>query len=109
MHKEVAKKSNKKRRDAVDTHNRKTYVRHINYGEGDFVLRGVLQTSADLSPHFVGPFRVLECRSDLIFFIKNLLTGKKEEVHGRRLKFFRNADFVVTQEIKDNLAYQADE
>ena len=32
-----------------------------------------------------------------------------EEVHGRRLKFFRNRDFNVTEKLRDHLLYQQDE
>ncbi len=47
----------------------------------------------------------MDCRSEYIFLIEDLITGKKEEAHGRRLKFFRNNNFDVSEELKDNLAY----
>lgn len=53
-----------------------------------------------------GPFRVTACQEQLIFEVENLLDGKKELVHGRRLKLFRNKDFEVSEDIKDHLAYQ---
>lgn len=30
-------------------------------------------------------------------------------MHGRRLKFFRNKDFEVTEEVRNHLAYQENE
>ena len=40
MHKDVSEASSQSRRAAVDSHNRKTGVRPINFSEGDFVLKG---------------------------------------------------------------------
>ena len=108
MHKEVSIRSSKKRQAAVESHNRKTNIRPINFSEGDYVLRGIVQRESSRKPSLKwhGPFRVVECRSNYIFVIENLLTSKREEVHGRRLKFFRNKDFMVTEELLDHLAYQ---
>ena len=58
---------------------------------------------------WVGPYRVVECRSDYIYLLEDLINGKKWEVHGRRLKFFRNKDYQVEEEVLNHLAYQAGE
>jgi len=108
MHKQVSEASAKKRQSAVNAHNRKTHVRPINFTEGDYVLRGILQSKTGRKPSLKwnGPFIVRECRSDYIFVIEDLVTGEREESHGRRLKFFRNASYNVTEELKHHLAYQ---
>lgn len=111
MHKEVASLSSKKRKSAVDSHNRRTHIRPINFTTGDYVLRGTALTRTGRKPslHWHGPFRVEECQSNYIFTIKDLLTGRTEEAHGRRLRFFRNSSFNVSEEIKNHLAYQKGE
>jgi len=111
MHKEVAALSEKKRQSSIDSYNRKVGVRSVNFSEGDFVLRGVLQRERGRKPslRWKGPHRVVECRSDYIFLIEDLLSSKKEEVHGRRLKFYRNKDFEVSEALKDHLSYQQNE
>lgn len=43
MHRDCAESSNKKRKASVDSHNRRTGVRKINFDVGDFVLKGLLQ------------------------------------------------------------------
>ena len=103
--------SNKKRKAAVDAHNRKTNIRPINFTNGDYVLRGTIQGKTGRKPSlkWYGPFRVVECRSNYIFVIEDLLTGEKEEAHGRRLRFFRNSVFNVTEELKHHLMYQKGE
>ena len=39
MHKDVSEASSQSRRAPVDSHNRKTAIRPINFSEGDFVLK----------------------------------------------------------------------
>ncbi len=111
MHKDVADKSSRKRKSAVESLNRKTNVRSINFTEGDFVLRGIKSNEQTKKPalKWLGPYRVVECRSDYVFVIESLLDGTKEESHGRRLKFFRNSDFNVTEELLNHLSYQKGE
>lgn len=43
MHKDVAERTGRNRRHAVASHNQRTNVPKINFNEGDYVLRGVLQ------------------------------------------------------------------
>ena len=80
MHKDVATRTDKRRKAAVESHNRKTNVRPINFEEGDFVLRGLIQhkRTRKLSLKWVGPFWILECRSDYILLFENLLNGKSK-------------------------------
>lgn len=111
MHKDVAKRADNKRTAATESHNRKTNVRSINFTEGDFVLRGVMQHERTRKPSlkWIGPYRIIECRSEYIFLVEDLVNGKKQEVHGRRLKFFRNKHFQVSEELVNHLAYQTGE
>ena len=37
------------------------------------------------------------------------MSGRKDEAHGRRLKFLRNKDFEVTEEVLQHLEYQEGE
>ena len=49
---------------------------------------------------------VIECRSEYLFVIDHLVFGRKGEAHGRRLKFFRNKDYEVTEEFLQHFEYQ---
>lgn len=111
MHQDVKLKASKRREAAVASHNRKTGVRPVNFTTGDFVLRGLLQRERGRKPalRWKEPYRVSDCRSEYIFQIEDLLSGKKSLAHGRRLKFFRNQDFDVSEEVLDHLAYQENE
>ena len=44
-----------------------------------------------------------------MFEIQNLLNQKTQLAHGRRLKFFRNSELNITEEIKEHLQYQDNE
>lgn len=111
MHKDVLQRLKKKRAAAISRHNRKTGVREINFDEGNFVLRGLLQQERGKKTALLwkGPYRVTACRSEFIFEFEDLLTRKKRDVHGRCLKFFRNKDFNVTEPVLNHLAYQENE
>ena len=111
MHKDVAHRAGKRRVAAIESHNRKTNVRPINFTEGYFVLRGFMQHERTRKPSlkWIGPYCVTECRSEYVFLVDDLVNGKKQEFHGRRLKFYRNKDFQVSQELLNHLSYQEGE
>ena len=75
------------------------------------MLRGMLRHERNRKPalRWMGPYRVVECRSNYIFLVEDLCSGKTQEVHGRRLKFFRNKDFEVDEEVLNHIAYQTGE
>lgn len=58
---------------------------------------------------WLGPYPAFEFPSKYIFLVESLLHGQKKELHGRRLTFFQNKSFDVTQELPDYLAYQQNE
>lgn len=111
MHKEVAEAASRKRESAVSSHFRKTNVQTVNFIEGDYVLRGLLPREKTRKPSlkWIGPYRVIECRSNYLFVIEDLISKQRTEVHGRRLKLFRNKSYNVTEDVMDHLKYQQGE
>jgi len=83
MHKDVAGRANKAREDRVRRHNAKTNVRECNFDQGDFVLKGVLlrEKGPKLSLRWKGPFRISEVKTDFLFQVEDLHTGKKSSAH----------------------------
>ena len=49
---------------------------------------------------------VTRCLSDYLFELKDLLSEKLEVVHGSRVRFFRNDQFNVTEQVTAQLQYQ---
>jgi hypothetical protein len=56
-----------------------------------------------------GPHRVTKCSSDYVFEVHDLRTGGTCEVHGTRLKFYRNKGLEEDNELQEYLAYQQGE
>lgn len=111
MHKEIKSASEKARETAIRSHNAKTGVKPINFDKGDYVLRGLLTRERGRKPslRWTGPYQVVDCKDSYVFQIQNLRKATMEFVHGRRLKFFRNSSFEVTEELSEHLDYQEGE
>lgn len=111
IHIDVAESSTQKRKQSVASHNRKTGVKAINFYISDFVLRGLLQRERGRKPSLRcnGPYQVFQCRSDYIFPIEDLMTGRKEEKYGLRLRFFSNKLYNVTEALREHLQYHHNE
>jgi hypothetical protein len=107
MHKHVDGLRSRANQLRVDAHNRKTHVRSVNFGVGDFVLRGVLARKRErkTSLRWTGPFEVVSCESNYIFIVRDLRTRATQAVHGTRLKFFRNSSFEVTDDVTEYLQF----
>jgi hypothetical protein len=56
-----------------------------------------------------GPHRVTKCSSDYVFEVQDLRTDGTSEVHGTRLKFYRNKGLEKDSELQEHLAYQQGE
>ena len=75
------------------------------------MLRGILKKNKTkkVGIHWRGPLRVVKVMSDFLFEVEDLRSAERSTVHGTRLKFFRNKDFEVTEEVKEYLAFQDEE
>ena len=89
MHKQVSKLTSASRRRQIRAHDRRTNVQEVNYSIGDFALiRKAKPGVHKISFAWVGPRRVISAKSALIFEVEDLLDGKKELVHARRLVLY---------------------
>ena len=79
MRREVVVISSAQRKRNVELYNRKTNVRSINLQVGEFVLvRKVRSSEHKLDFTWRGRRRVTECRSDSVYEVENLLSGRRE-------------------------------
>lgn len=51
----------------------------------------------------------MEGKLNYLLEVMNVVTNKRPIVHGRRLKFFFNKDYDVTEEVKEHFSYQEGE
>lgn len=91
LHKDVLQRIYSARQRSVEAHNRRTNVQPVNIYEGDFVLvRQVKPGAHKLAFRWIGPRRIFQARSELVFEVEDLLQGKREVVHSRRLLLYRS-------------------
>lgn len=90
MHKGVTDRTTLSRRKQVELHNRLTNIQPVNFSVGDFVLvRRATASAHKLGFKWIGPRRIREVKSELVFEVEDLLHGKTETVHARRLLLYR--------------------
>ena len=108
MHRRVTQTAQAKRATEIARHNKATNVTNINFDVGDFVLIGCPQPQKvnKLTVTWTGPARVLGFTTPLVANIQNLVTGKVNNIHVSRLKFYNSATLDVTEELKEHLTYQ---
>lgn len=86
MHKEVAGRSEHRRTRAQKLHNARTGVTPVNFRVGDFVLvRSNQKRSHKLDSQWIGPKRVVEVMSDLVFRVEELNSTRTETAHAQRM------------------------
>lgn len=71
-------------------HNQKTNVLPCNFQNGDYVLvRRATGGGHKLRYLWVGPFRIKGAKSTHVFEIEDLVRGKRELAHFRRMLLYR--------------------
>lgn len=86
MHGDIAGLGSKSRKRSISKHNEKTNVLAVNFKVGDWVLvsRARMATHK-LSFIWRGPYRIVECKSDLIYIVESMNRSHKETIHICRL------------------------
>ncbi|EGZ21544.1 hypothetical protein PHYSODRAFT_488387 [Phytophthora sojae] len=82
-------------------------ARVANFDVGDYVLRSrVDQKQNDkLLVTWIGPYQIVGA-DEHSFRVQHLVTGAESDVHASRLKFYADASFEVTEEIREHVAAQ---
>lgn len=108
MHRTVAVGNEKRRTQAQRRHNALTRVTPVNFAIGDYVMvRSTRGRQHKLSSRWVGPMRIVEARSDLVYEVENLTRTRNETVHAQRMLHYpaANAEDDVTEELKEHAAF----
>lgn len=111
MHRQEAEQASKRVEAACKAHNRQAGVLKVNIEAGDNVLRRKVDRNRgkNLSLKFIGHWQVNKWHEIYLFQILNLVSDQYETAHRRRLQFFRNKHFEVTEEVKIHLEYHENE
>jgi len=90
MHKDVAHHVGKNRQRQLRSHNKKTNVVQPNFHVGDFVLvRRAQDRGHKLNFRWIGPRRITNVVSELVYDVTKLDGSGTERVHAARLKTYR--------------------
>lgn len=110
VHKEVAESVSRSPDKIIEAHNARTHVRSCNFGDGDYVLRGVLQRNKDrkISLRWHGPSRVTKVFGFPLRGGRYFVRGEGHYIWNAS-KLFRNSDFTVTEECKEYISFQKGE
>jgi hypothetical protein len=92
IHAEVAEKSTRDRKAAIQKHKDKTHVRWPNFQVKDFVLVAKHRKSntPKLKVKWKGPRRDASVESDYVFVVENLLTKELKAANATRLRFYQD-------------------
>jgi Chromo (CHRromatin Organisation MOdifier) domain len=93
IHAQVAEKTTRDRKAAIQKHNDKTHVRSPNFQVGDDVLVAEHRKSgvSKLKVKWKGPRRAR--------VVENLLTKELKAAHATRLRFYKDKELNVTAEL----------
>lgn len=84
---------------------RRRNVHAVDFVVGDYVLvsatDGRPRETDKLSPRWQGPVQVVRKVSPLVFEVRYLGTGRREQVHAQRLRFYHGADLAITDGLLD--------
>ena len=109
MHKQIVKSSKEQRQKKRIQP--QIYRREPNFIVGDYVLVGdpvpSRSSSKKLNLLWKGPYRVTDTRNNYIFELENILDGVKKVVHGDRIRYYSDNQLNITEEIKDQFAYDS--
>ena len=104
IHQSVAISKSRKREASKVKRNEK--ARLENFEVGDYVLYlDVYHVNRKLKGQWKGPAQIVKVLSAWVYEIQHLLTAKVREVHASRIKFYADKSLLVTEELKNHVAY----
>ena len=53
----------------------------------------------------MGPFRIVETLNDYVYVLENVATARRKSVHVQRLRLYAEANFQVTEDVRNQAAY----
>ena len=107
MHRQVAETKTRKRRLAIEAHNRATNIAPVNFEVGDFVLVAKVdrKKGSKSQATWQGPKRIVRAASDLVYDVEDLITGRTSTVHASRIKCYDDSSLEVTEELLQTIQH----
>ena len=76
-----------------------------DFAVGDYVLVRVAVPRNKLRVKWLGPMRVVDTVHDRVWILEDLLTKKRQTVHGQRLMKYADRQLQVTEDLCNQIAY----
>jgi ribosomal protein L21E len=82
----------------------------VNFHPGDYVLVATVGASArnKTKPKWQGPAQVVAKVNERVFVVRDVGNGREREVHAEHLKFYHDADLIVTDDVRATAAHGGD-
>ena len=72
---------------------------------GEFVLITAAVPRSKLRVRWLGPLRVVSKVNEWVYVLEDIVSGKHRTVHAQRMKLYADADFMVTEYVRNQAAY----
>lgn len=100
MHKEVVSLKDMLRDQRLMKTDQRLGIDNIQFAIGDWVLVSrAVKRKDKLSLQWIGPFQVADTVNDWAYSVRSLVNGKTKIVHVRRLRFYDNRYWNVTEDV----------
>ena len=105
LHRNVSETRTRKRKQALENHNKRTGVHEVNFDVGDFVLVADSEGKSGnkLRVRWKGPRRVVRCESALVYEVEDLLNASHALIHVSRLKFYADSTLELSEILLDTI------
>ena len=84
---------------------RAKYDTPVDFDIGDYVIVYSAVRRNKLRVKWLGPYRVVATINDRVFEIEDICTGKLQTVHAQRMRFYADSRLAITEELKNQAAY----
>ncbi len=75
------------------------------FAVGEFVLISAAVPRSKLRVRWLGPMRVVSTVNEWVYVLEDVVSGKHRTVHVQRMKLYADADFLVTEDVRNQAAY----
>ena len=72
---------------------------------GEFVLVAAPVARAKFRVKWISPYRILDTLNDYVYVVEDVVTSRCKSVHVQRLRLFAEASFQMTEDIRNQAAY----
>ena len=73
---------------------------------GKFVLISAAVPRSKLRVRWLGPLRVVSTVNGWVYILEDIVSGKHRTVHVQRMKLYADADFLVTEDVRNQAALE---